>query len=865
MRQPGDATTAPSRVAARHRLHDRGAARARLPARPGARLLRLQARQRHPVRAPAQADRHGRRGPVRRRGRAIYGTVGYQAPEVGAPGCRPPPTSTPSAARSRCSPSASARRRGARATAARRPPDAARHESLHRLLLRATDPDPRLPVRLRRRDGRAARRACCARCWPSRTGRPRPAPSAVFSAPRGTFAADLLLGPSACRPARSGRVAAQLVVPLVEPDDPAAGMLAAVAAGRPVPAGAAADWRADWLRGDRGAGRRRSRHRRAPRSTRSTRPSPGELAPKLALAATAECAGRRRRRRSATTRWSPPSTRAGPTRRSGSPAPACGRASRPAAVTALHAVPTTSSAYVAAQLAAVEATLSGRRPAGWTTASCARPRTRLERLDPGPDHQAAHAGRGARRGRRAGLRRAGRQLPERRTGTAVVLGCPWQERPLRLALEQSLRDLGPAQPGRGRAGRPRRPGQPRAPADAAMTGARADEPATAPLTPLRCRAGRTSNSAPRPRPAVRTACRATAPPPPAPPRRARGAPRPPSRATGSASPVGPTCGCTAAAPAPRPAGRRRHPARTAVTAPRPTSPTASAPRAACAAPTARTAWRSRSTAPPRSATAGTCAPATRTRWRWAGPRPSGGGPHADGPRRWPPWSATASRRSRTPSGPHGPRPTRRSIACCGPPGPTGAAHPGGRGRGRRGGRRLVPRGTRERAVVHAGLRGRSSPPPRRVTVGWVGDSRAYWLAARTGGAAGARADLRHDPSRRTPRECRAAAAGTLDPAVAAARPDAITRWLGADGDARARRRHVHPGRPGRAAAVHRRAVEVRARRRRAGRARPAGAARRRSPRPRPPRSPRPRWPPAARTTSPSPSSPSTLTEEEHAP
>ena len=31
--------------------------------------------------------------------------------------------------------------------------------------------------------------------------------------------------------------------------------------------------------------------------------------------------------------------------------------------------------------------------------------------------------------------------PHGAPGTAVVLGCPWQERPLRLGLEQSLRDL----------------------------------------------------------------------------------------------------------------------------------------------------------------------------------------------------------------------------------------------------------------------------------------------------------------------------------------------------------------------------------------------------------------------------------------
>ena len=53
---------------ARARLRDRGAARTRLPAQPRAGLLRLQAGQRDPVGRDAQAHRHGRRAPDRRRG-----------------------------------------------------------------------------------------------------------------------------------------------------------------------------------------------------------------------------------------------------------------------------------------------------------------------------------------------------------------------------------------------------------------------------------------------------------------------------------------------------------------------------------------------------------------------------------------------------------------------------------------------------------------------------------------------------------------------------------------------------------------------------------------------------------------------------
>jgi PPM family protein phosphatase len=80
--------------------------------------------------------------------------------------------------------------------------------------------------------------------------------------------------------------------------------------------------------------------------------------------------------------------------------------------------------------------------------------------------------------------------------------------------------------------------------------------------------------------------------------------------------------------------------------------------------------------------------------------------------------------------------------------------------------------------------------PRGVlTIGWVGDSRAYWLAE-PGAAEPARL-LSADHTAEA-----AAAAGTLDPAVAAIRPDAITRWLGADGDAEPEVVALTPGAPG---------------------------------------------------------------------
>ena len=76
-----------------------------------------------------------------------------------------------------------------------------------------------------------------------------------------------------------------------------------------------------------------------------------------------------------------------------------------------------------------------------------------------------------------------------------------------------------------------------------------------------------------------------------------------------------------------------------------------------------------------------------------------------------------------------------------------------------------------------------------LTVGWVGDSRAYWLAE-PGAVEPARL-LSADHTAEA-----AAAAGMLDPAIAAARPDAITRWLGAGGDAEPDVATLTPAGPG---------------------------------------------------------------------
>ncbi|MDT7578930.1 MAG: serine/threonine-protein kinase PknG, partial [Pseudonocardiales bacterium] len=376
----------------------------------------------------------------------VYGTVGYHAPEV-VRGELSPASDLYTVGRTLAVLALDMEPAGAHGEAPLPEGHAMlqRHESLHRLLLRATHPDPR--CRFGSADEMAeqlegVRREVLA----VKDGRPRPAASTVFAPPPGTFAPGLLLGPAGPGRPAPADVAAQLVPPLVEPDDPAAGVLHAVAAGRPVPSGTAADWRVDWVRATAAlAAGELETARSGFDALYST--FPGELAPKLALAATAECADRddvaeRYYAQVATVdpSWADAAFGLARTRlRAGS---------RAAAVAALHAVPTTSSGYLSAQLAAVEATLSGRESGRVDEDELRAAAERMERLTLDPVTRL--------RMRVAVLDAAVEQIsgPPSATGAspggaspsgaragAVVLGCPWQERPLRLALEQSLRDL----------------------------------------------------------------------------------------------------------------------------------------------------------------------------------------------------------------------------------------------------------------------------------------------------------------------------------------------------------------------------------------------------------------------------------------
>ena len=298
-------------------------------------------------------------------------------------------------------------------------------------------------------------------------GQARPAMSTVFSAPRGTFAADLL---GAAHPGRPdpARVAAALPVPLVDPTDPAA-----APAGRRQPRAGAPG------RGDHGRGPapRSGWPWRGPSSPRATRPPrssssprrpptirttgastgtgasrrssptrprpsrafdrayltfPGELAPKLALAVAAECAGddeRARRYYALLARIEPSLADAA----FGLARTALRAGDRATAVAALDAVPDTSSRHVAAQLAAIDATLAGRTgpEIGDADLRAAAARVPGLPLDPGTAEQV-----------RTALFTAAVELVSGNGGHGdrpPLLGHAWQERDLRLALERSLR------------------------------------------------------------------------------------------------------------------------------------------------------------------------------------------------------------------------------------------------------------------------------------------------------------------------------------------------------------------------------------------------------------------------------------------
>ncbi|GAA2056495.1 serine/threonine protein kinase PknG [Williamsia deligens] len=119
-------------------------------------------------------------------------------------------------------------------------PVLAENESFRRLLLRATDPDP--DERFASADEMTGQMVTVLREIVARhTGVPRPALSTVFTPQRTTFGTDLMLGPvdGFFDPVNSETfldpddIAAALPVPLVDQSDPAAGLLTSAALSEP--------------------------------------------------------------------------------------------------------------------------------------------------------------------------------------------------------------------------------------------------------------------------------------------------------------------------------------------------------------------------------------------------------------------------------------------------------------------------------------------------------------------------------------------------------------------------------------------------------------------------------------------------------
>ncbi|MFL6076023.1 MAG: tetratricopeptide repeat protein [Mycobacteriales bacterium] len=399
---------------------------------------------------------------------AVYGTLGYQAPEVAEEG---PSVASDlyTVARTMAVLSFDFRFTGDHRDRLPDPADVpllAEHESYHRLLLRATDPDPD------RRFGSAEEMAeqvtgVLREVLAAGDGQPRPGPSTLFTPEQRVFGDDGW--PDRPDPAA---VATALPVPQVDTADPAAGLLATAGAADPaeliatlsgaptrtvevrlrivrarIEAGdpdslAAAtadldalaadepgDWRVDWYRGLAclAAG---LPGRARPLFDAVYGALPGESAPKLALAFSAEATGDLA---AAGTGYA----RVWRTERSSLSAAfglarvrSAGR-DRAGAVAVLDEVPDSSSHRNAARAAAIRARYGGE---DITVTDLEDASARLERL--GADAE-------TREWLAVELLAAGRRWLERGGSHASVrlLGHPFTDRDLRLGLERCYRTL----------------------------------------------------------------------------------------------------------------------------------------------------------------------------------------------------------------------------------------------------------------------------------------------------------------------------------------------------------------------------------------------------------------------------------------
>ncbi|TDB87966.1 serine/threonine protein kinase [Actinomadura sp. KC216] len=426
----------------------------------------------------------------------IFGTPGYQAPEIGSRG---PSITSDLYTVGRTLAVLSFPFRGYTGRHLRSLPPREevslfqRHESYHRLLRRATHPDPA------RRFQSAAEMAeqltgVLREVLSAEDGRPRPAPSPLFGPEQQTAGTDIVGGLGSgtgtsggsgsgsgstaapiLAPLEPGAAAAALPVPLVSASDPAAAFLAGLTARDPGDLAAALsaapvmsrevrlalvrvrielgdldgahrlldelaaqdpdDWRVDWYRGVRALADGRGRDASAVFNDLYDL-APGEQAPKLALAFCYELMGVLPQ----ADRFYEIVWRTDPTHVSAAFGLARTRLAtgdRAAAERVLDSVPRVSSHYLAAQLAAVAVAVRGRGPADLNAPTLIEAGRRLASLRLDTERAAAFAAEVL----EAALAwvRTGRTLP---AGVRQpILGTGLDEPSLRVKLEQTYRVL----------------------------------------------------------------------------------------------------------------------------------------------------------------------------------------------------------------------------------------------------------------------------------------------------------------------------------------------------------------------------------------------------------------------------------------
>ena len=404
-------------------------------------------------------------GAVRRaddRRSPIYGTIGYQAPEIGAvgPSVASDLYTVGRALAVMCFPFDFRHAHRESLPPAREEPVLARHDSLRRFLARATHRDPE------RRFASAEEMAeqltgVLREVLAEQDGVPRPGVSRQFTPERRAFG---VAGVPAARAAAAG-----LPVPHVDAADPAAGFLATATTGDPhelVAALRAApaptvevrlqvvralveadrvaeaeaeladladlvhpdDWRPTWYRGSAALARGRADPARA-EFERVCDVLPGEAAPKLAVAVCAELAGDAEAAAAGyRVVWRTDRAHVSAAFGLARALLAAGDRAGAVAVAALHSVPETSSHYVAAQVAAVRALAGGGR------ADVLAAGARLAGLELDAARRAALT---------AEVLRAALGSPADGGGgpPGRLLGCELSESGLRLGLERCYRQL----------------------------------------------------------------------------------------------------------------------------------------------------------------------------------------------------------------------------------------------------------------------------------------------------------------------------------------------------------------------------------------------------------------------------------------